>query len=94
MPVGQVFCPLGFAFGLWTVQARADQATKGPYPSPPRAFSRIPDRLVEPVLFGEGWDRGHAHEGGARNRRIAARMARTIGSVTATSASWKVMARA
>ena len=38
-------------------------------------------------------DRGHAHDGGARRRWMAARMARTIGPVTATSASWKVMAR-
>src|SRR3546814_3559730 len=39
-------------------------------------------------------DRGHAHDGGVRRRRMAARTARTIGPVTATSANWKVMARA
>src|SRR3546814_16122276 len=39
-------------------------------------------------------DRGHANDGGVRRRRMAARTARTIGPVTATSANWKVMARA
>jgi len=41
-----------------------------------------------------GRDRGYAYSGGARNRRMAARIARTIGPVTATSASLNVMARA
>ena len=37
-------------------------------------------------------DRGRAYDGRARRWRIAERMARTIGPVTGTSASWKVMA--
>jgi hypothetical protein len=38
--------------------------------------------------------RGHVHDGGTRNRPMAERMALTILPVTATSANWKVMARA
>jgi len=57
-------------------------------------FFSAADGPVLPLSFSLGPDRGHAHDGGARNRRIAARMARTIGPVTASSASWKVMARA
>jgi hypothetical protein len=51
------------------------------------------DGSVEPLSFCLGLNRDHAHDGGARRRRIAVRMARTIGPVTATSASWKVMAQ-
>ena len=57
-------------------------------------FFSAADRPILPFSFSLGVDGGHAHSGGARNRRMAARMARTIGPVTATSASWKVMARA
>jgi len=57
-------------------------------------FFSAADRPFLPLSFSLGVDGGHAHDGGARNRRKAARMARTIGPVTATSASWKVMARA
>lgn len=53
-------------------------------------FFSAEGRPVLPLSFSLDVDRGHAHDGGARNRR----MARTIGPVTATSASWKVMARA
>ena len=56
-------------------------------------FSSV-DRPVLPLSFSLGVDRDHTHEGGARNRRMAVRTARTIEPVTATSASWKVMARA
>jgi hypothetical protein len=52
-----------------------------------------PDRLVLPLSFTLGQLQRHAHDGGARIRRIAARMALTMAPVTATSASWKVMAR-
>ena len=47
-----------------------------------------------PLSFGLDLGRGDAHDGGARNRRIEARIARTIGPVTATLANWKIMARA
>jgi hypothetical protein len=57
-------------------------------------FFNAADRPVLPLSFSLGVDRRYAHSGGARNRRIAAIMARTIQPVTATSASWKVMARA
>ena len=58
------------------------------------AFFSAADRPVQPLSFSLSVDRDHAHSGGARNRRIAARMERTIGPVTATSATWKVMAQA
>jgi hypothetical protein len=64
------------------------------HPDDAATFSSEADRPALSPLFDFWcfWD--HAHDGGARNRRIAARMARTIAPVTATSASWKVMARA
>ena len=49
---------------------------------------------VAPLSFSFVLDHRHAHDGGTRNWRMVARMARTIGSVTATSANLKVMARA
>jgi hypothetical protein len=55
-------------------------------------FSAL-DGPVLPFSFSLSMDRGHAHSGGARNRRMVARMARTIGPVPATSASWKVRAQ-
>jgi hypothetical protein len=68
------------------------------------ASSSAPDGAVfqrsrwtcRPLMFSLGlhMHSGHAHDGGARKRRIAARMARMIGLVTATSDIWKVMARA
>jgi hypothetical protein len=39
-------------------------------------------------------DCGHACAGGALRRQIAVRMARIIGLMSSTSASWKVKARA
>lgn len=43
-----------------------------------RIFSAL-DKPVLPLSFSLGPDRGYTHDGGARNRRIAAKMARTIG---------------
>jgi hypothetical protein len=57
-------------------------------------FFSAADKPVLPLSFGLGQFQLHAHEGGTRNRWMAARMARTIGPVTATSAIWKVIARA
>ncbi|GEM_PF-5312792 len=74
---------------IWT-----DQTAKPLFPCPGAAFFSAADRSVQPLSFSLSVDRDHAHSGGARNRRIAARMARTIVPVTATSASWKVMVRA
>ena len=67
--------------------------------TPPRSGSAVvffieAGRPVVPLSFSLAGDRSHAHDGGARNRRMVARMVRTIGPVTATSANWKVMARA
>ncbi len=46
-------------------------------------FFSAADGPVLPLSFSLGEDRGHAHSGGARNRRMAARIARSIGPVTA-----------
>jgi len=59
-----------------------------------RRFFGALDEAVLPISFCLGLKCGHAHDSGARKRRMSARMARTIGPVTATSANWKVMARA
>lgn len=48
-------------------------------------FFSAADKPVLPLTFGLGQFQLHAHDGGARNRRMAASMARTIGPVTATS---------
>lgn len=58
-----------------------------------RIFSAL-DRPVLPLSFSLGLDRCQAHIRGACSRRMAEGIARTIEPVTATSASWKVMARA
>src|SRR5690606_35778474 len=52
------------------------------------------DTPAEPFSFDFKYIGDHACAGGARKRRIAARTALIIGPVTATSASWNVMARA
>ena len=74
----------------------ANLAANPHHPGLATRFFSATDRPVEPLLFGLdlGLGRGHAHDGGARKRWIAARMARIIGPVTATSANWKVMVRA
>lgn len=56
-------------------------------------FSTL-DRIALPFSFSLGRDHGQAHDGGARRRRMAARMAGIIGAVVDTSTSLKVMARA
>ena len=61
---------------------------------PTEMFFSVAGRPVLPFSFSLGVDRDYALSGGARNRRMAARMARTIGPVTDTSANWKVMVRA
>jgi len=79
-------------------RANARSWTKRPvnpqHPGPTAMFFGAAVRPVLPLSFSLSLDHRHAHDGGARNRRIAARMARTIGPVTATSESWKVMAGA
>ena len=63
----------------------------------PRAFGAFvsaTDRPVLPRSLSLSCEPCHAHRGGARSRWMVAKMARTVGPVTATSASWKVMARA
>lgn len=71
-----------------------DQKAKPLCPGPRAVFFSAADGSVLPLSFNLGVDRSHAHSGGARRQRIAARTARTIGPVMGTSASWKVMARA
>ncbi|MDA1045071.1 MAG: hypothetical protein O3C57_07605, partial [Verrucomicrobia bacterium] len=93
MPAGQAFFASAGVFGRADSCSRADQAAKPLCFTPEAVFFSAAGRPVLPLSFSLGMDRSHAHDGGARRRRMAARMARTIGPVTATSASWKVMAR-
>ena len=72
----------------------ADEAAKRSRCSLAAVFFSAADRPVLSLSFSLGVCRSHARSGGARRQRMAARIARTIGPVTATSASWKVMARA
>lgn len=92
-PDQAVSAPSGVC-GRAHVRSWANWPANPQHPGPAATFFSASGRLVLPLSFSFGLDRGHAHSGGARNRRMAARMARTIGPVTATSASWKVMARA
>ncbi len=87
------FAPRGVC-GRGNNPDRSDQAATPCRAGAAALFFSAVDRPVEPLSFGLGLDHGHAQNGGARKRWIAARMARTIGPVTATSESWKVMARA
>ena len=73
---------------------RADRAENSHHSGPAAPFISAVDRPILSLSFSFCQDRGHVHSGGARNRRIAARIARIIAPVTATSANWKVMARA
>ncbi len=73
---------------------RADRCEITPQPGLFGEFFSATDgaALTLSFDFSQLWD--HAHDGGARNRWIAARMSLTMVPVTAASASWKVMARA
>ena len=94
LPAGQAFFAPSGVCGRASCWNRADRPGKPLSPGPGAVFFSAAGRPVLLLSFSLGVDRGHAHSGGARNRRMAARMARTIAPVTATSASWKVMARA
>lgn len=52
------------------------------------------DGPEEPFLFSFHCERGHVGTGGARSRWMAAMVRVNRSPLTATSASWKVMARA
>ena len=90
----QAFSVLSGVVGRARRWNMADRPAKPPCCAPAVVFFSAADRPDVPLSFELNVDRRHAHDGGARRRRMAARMARTIGPVTATSASWKVMARA
>ena len=51
------------------------------------AFFSAAGKLALPLSLSLGVNRGHAHNGGARDGRMVATIVRTIGPVTATSAS-------
>tara|TARA_B110001450_G_scaffold254375_1_gene279595 strand:+ start:169 stop:552 length:384 start_codon:yes stop_codon:yes gene_type:complete len=93
-PVDQVFSGLCVAGGRESARGWTDWAESSQHPGLAAQFFSAANGPVLSLSFSLGLDRGHAPGGGARNRRIAARMARTMGPVTATSANWKVMARA
>lgn len=86
-------CPLNKDF-LPRVAAAVAQATKSERIETPRrgflaCLRRLSARWTDwssPISFGSSTDRCHADGYGACNRRITARMARTIGQVKSTSA--------
>ena len=94
LPAEQAFFALIDVRDCGNVRSWVDQAANPHHSGPAMCFSSAPDGLVLPLLFGLDLDSGHAHDGGARKRLIAARLARTIAPVTAPPASWKVMAEA
>ena len=94
VPVEQAFSAQSGVCGRANAWSSADRAVNPQHPGLAAPFSSAAGGPVLRLSFSLGPDRSHAHSGGARNRWIAARMVRTIGPVTATSASWKVMARA
>ncbi len=89
-----MFFALRVAEGRDSAWTSADRAANRHHSDPVGPFFSASDGSVLLRSLNLGPDRGHAHSGGARNRRMAARMARTIAPVTVTSASRKVMARA
>jgi hypothetical protein len=64
-----------------------DWTAKPDHPGPAAQFFSAANGSVLPLSFTLGLGRGHAHDGSARSRRMAASMSRTIGPVTNTSAS-------
>jgi hypothetical protein len=94
LPSGQAFfAPSGVCVRA-NYRSRVDQASNPQHSGPAAPFFSAADGPVLPLAFSLKQFQRHAHDGGVRRRRMAARMARTIAPVTATSASWKVMARA
>lgn len=85
LPADQVFCVPKGVSGREDARSWADQAANVCNPGPLVKLFSAADRPVEALSFSLVMDRGHAHDGGSRNRRMAARMARTIGPVTAKS---------
>jgi len=59
----------------------ADRTANQHHSGTAAAFFSASDRPVLPISFGFGQFQHHAHDGGARNRWIAARMALTMGPV-------------
>ena len=91
---GQAFSALSDLRGWVGDWNRADQTAKPLCSGPTAMFFSSAGRPVLPLSFSLGMDRRQAHDGGARNRQMAVRTARTMEPMMATSASWKVMARA
>ena len=67
--------------GCGNARSWADQAANPLHPGLAATFFSAADRPVLPLSFSLVQERGHAHAGGARSRRIATRMARAIGLV-------------
>ena len=88
LPAGQAFFAPSGVCGRANCWNRADRPRKPLSSGPGAVFFSAAGRSVQPLSFSLSVDRDHAHSGGARNRRIAARMARTIGPVTATFAPY------
>jgi hypothetical protein len=84
LPAGQAFFAPTGVVGRASCRNRADQTVKPPCPGPGVVLFSPAARPVLPLSSSLDVDHGYMHSGGARNRRMAARIARTIGPVTAT----------
>lgn len=86
-----MFFPLSGVYDRANARRGADRPLNLQHCGPEAPFFSAPDRLVEPGSWSLGQDRDHAHDGGARNRRMAARMVRTIAPGTANSVGCNVL---
>ena len=84
-PADQAFSAPSGVCGRANARSWANGPVNPQHPGPAATFFSAADKPVLPLSFSFGLDRGHAHSGGAPKRRMAASMARTIGTVTATS---------
>jgi hypothetical protein len=68
-----------------------DWTAKPDHPGPAAQFFSAANGPALPFSFTLSLGCGHAHDGGARSRWMAVRMARTIGPVTAISAILEIL---
>lgn len=92
-PIKRVFCVPKSVSGRKDARSWVDQDVNVCLPRPLVKFFLAANRPLLLHSFRLGLGHGHADDGGARSRRMAARMASTIRPVTATSANWKIMTR-
>jgi hypothetical protein len=94
LPAKQAFLALSCVYGRANAQSWAELTIDLHHRGAVSSFFSAADLFFLQVSFSWNPKHVHAHGSGTLNRWIAASMVRTIGPVTATSASWKVMPRA